>query len=179
MLNLPNRNSPSTHKEADTTAIESAAPTPAKSMPKKPVRPATSVDPVQKAPSFSQVSESELSSIKPPAAQGPLKLLKGLYQDESRDPTYESTEKLIRAQFDPKIFPVERLHAVTCHKSVCKIGVFWSAQQQMVLAGVLMNVYPILSIHFAFEPVSEPDDKGDVLVEMYILRKGLELEDFQ
>lgn len=179
ILNRSNRNSQSTQTDADTTAMESAAPTPVKPMPEEPAHPAALTDPVQKAPSRVQVSESDRSSIKPPVAQGPLKLLKGLYQDESHDPIDESTERLIRAQFDPKIFPVELLHTVICHKSVCKIAVFWSNKQPMVLAGVMVNLHPILSVHFALEPVSEPDDKGDVLIDMYILRKGFELEDLQ
>ena len=179
VLNRPNHDSPLIHRKANATDIEFDAPTPAKPVQQKSVPRSAPSKPDQTKQIYTKVNESEPPSPKPPAAYGPIKLFKGLYQDESRDPTYESLERQIRAQFDPKIFPLERLHTVSCRKSICKIAVFWSLEQQMVMAGVIMNVAPILSSHYAFESVTEPDKKGYVLIEMYILRKGFDPEDLQ
>jgi hypothetical protein len=94
--NRSSRDLPSTQQHTEPPAVESSAPAPAKSMPKKPMRPSAPAEPARKGPSCDQVSESERTPVKPPVAQGPLKVLKGVYQDESRDATSESAERRSR-----------------------------------------------------------------------------------
>lgn len=139
---------------------------------------ATLVDQTQPAPKCSQPTKSQLDQLKPPAAQGPLDVLKRVYTRESSDETSQATERLIREQLDFEAFPSELLRNVTCHKSVCKISVYWSRQQPMIFAAIWVKVSPILTAHIAIDPAAKPDRNGNVLTEMYILRAGLKLTDF-
>lgn len=180
LSNRSGRDLQRTQQHAATTTVESSSLAPAKPTPKIAARPSDIVvNPTQEGLSCEQVRKAANVKLKPPVAQGPLKVLKGVYQDESRDATSEDAERRIRAQFDPETFPVDRIRTVTCHKSVCKIGVLWSNEQPMILAGVAMKAHQIPTREVAFDPVTEPDAKGDVLFEIYILREGLTLEDFE
>jgi hypothetical protein len=140
--------------------------------------PTAFIDQTQPPPKCSQPTKAQLEQLKPPAAQGPLDVLKRVYTRESSDETSQATERLIREQLDFETFPSELLRNVTCHKSVCKISVYWSRQQPMIFAAIWAKVSPVLTAHIAIDPAPKPDRNGNVLTEMYILRAGLKLTDF-
>ncbi len=154
--------------------------------PAVPGHPTAPVDSTPSAPSRSQPTESQRDpasagdlQIRPPAPQGPIEVLRRVYQQESRDATSRSIELLIRKQLGPEFFPSDLIEDVDCRKSVCKIDVLWHNEQPMVLAGVAMRVGPLLSGHIGFDPAPEPDRDGYFVVEMYILRAGYELPELE
>lgn len=176
---VANRKQQPSPRQTSQKEIEYPIPEISKPVSEPPERPLASAKTVRPVPAHERPPESERERIRPPQAQGPLKLLKRAYRNDSRDETSQAIERLIRAQFDPKIFPMELLRGVNCHKSVCKIDVLWSEEHLMVLAAVAMNATPLLTGHIAFEPEPEPDRNGYVLIEIYILRPGYDLEDFE
>jgi type IV secretory pathway VirB10-like protein len=164
---------------------KSSVPVEKQSAPVIPQPPIPSAAPAQPAVNPNQPSDSRreqetkwLEHLRPKLA-GPLDVLKRVYRTESRDATSQDTERLIREQFGPEYLPSDALQNVTCHKSVCKIEMFWTEQRPTVVMALTMKIGPLMTGHMAFEPASEPDSKGRVLVEMYIVRAGYDIENMK
>ena len=111
-----------------------------------------------------------------PKRDGPLEILKRAYEDQSRDPTAIEVERLIRGQFGDEYLPAEFLHNVTCHEKVCKIDMYWTEENPLVVMAFAMKTGPLLTGYIATDPEPEPDREGRTLVTLYMLRQG-ELED--
>lgn len=107
-----------------------------------------------------------------PKRGGPLKILKSVYEDETRDETANKTEKLIRDKFGSEHLPAEFFHNVTCHKSVCRVDMYWTEKNPFVLMALAMELGRSLTTFIAFDPDPEPDREGRTMVTVYILRKG-------
>ncbi len=181
----PNRQSQATRNKSRTTDVEPSVPVEKKPAPVMPDNPTPRVDPIQTAPSLNQPSESELELaakkpvVTPSIAKGPLDVLKRAYQYESRDATSQALERLILERLGPEHFPAELLYNVKCHTSVCKIDVLWTEEHPMALAAVAAKVNSILTGHIAFDPAPELDRNGNLMVDIYILRSGYDLAEFE
>lgn len=127
------------------------------------------------------IQEDEVAApkITPPVAGGPLKILKRVYADESADLTAKDTERQIQETFGTKELPNDALHSVICHKSVCKIDIYWSEEVPLVHVALAMKVGPFLTGFIAMEPSPERERDGSLLIELYFLRAGFTLADFQ
>jgi hypothetical protein len=107
-----------------------------------------------------------------PRKSGPLEILERAYEDQSRDASAMEVEKLIREQFGDEHLPTEFLHNVTCHEKVCKIEMYWTEDNPLVLMALAMKTGPLLTGYIAFVPDPGPDREGRTLVTVYILREG-------
>jgi hypothetical protein len=116
----------------------------------------------------------ELERLRPKLG-GPVDALRRIYRTESSDETSRDTENLIRKQFGPWYLPTDSLRNVACHKSVCKIELFWSPRRPTTVSSLKSKLIPLLTAHVAIDPPSETDKEGGMVVEIYIVRPGHEL----
>lgn len=181
----PGRQTQSSKEQLTKTDVKPSVPIEEKSTRSIPERPVVSVAPRQTQVNQNQPNDSRseqerkaLELLRPKAA-GQIELLKRVYRRESSDATSQDTERRIREEFGPKDLPVEALQNVTCHRSVCKIEMFWSEQHPLVLVALTMTVGPLLTGHMAFDPAPEPDRKGRLLVDAYVVRPGYDTADFE
>jgi hypothetical protein len=148
---------------------------PAAEIRKRPIAPVVS-NPT--APSQDKEMDSQDEQMKKmvelarPQKGGPLEILKRVYEDDSRDATASDIEKLIRDQFGDEYLPTEYLHSVTCHERACKIQMYWTEKNPLVLMAFAMKTGQLLTGYIASDPEPEPDQKGRTLVTLYILREG-------
>jgi hypothetical protein len=169
-------------KDLGATEIKPRISVEKKPMPALPERTASPVAPApeqpavsQNQPNDSQREQEKMVELLRPKTVGPLDVLKRVYRTESSDATSQDTERLIREQFGPEYLPSDVLQNVTCHKSVCKIDLFWTEERPSVVMALTMKIGPLMTGHMAFEPAPEPDNKGRVLVEMYVVRAGYDI----
>lgn len=180
----PDRQTRSTEKRTENVEakpLEASKDKPAPAAPRRstPLYPRSQTEPVQNQPSEPASEQDQTVELTRPKADGPIKLLKRVYEDESRDATAKKTEKLIRDEFGTEYLPADTLHNVTCHKSVCKVDAYWTEKNPLVLMALAMKVGHKLTGYIAFDPEPEPDRDGRVLVSVYFLRAGYELSDFE
>jgi hypothetical protein len=110
-----------------------------------------------------------------PRAIGEIDLLKRVYRTESSDATSRETERLIRNEFGNDMVPIDALQHVSCHTSVCKIDLYWTEKNPTVLMALQMKLGPAMTGQMALDPAPEPDRRGRVLVELYVVRKGYDV----
>lgn len=113
----------------------------------------------------------------PPVGSGPVETLERAYTKESSDSSARETERAIRSVIGADVIPAEYLRSVTCHKTVCKIGLYWSKQYPLGYMGVIMKVGAQQAGLLAFTSASEPDPDGKSALDLYVVRTGYTLED--
>jgi hypothetical protein len=179
------RQTQSTGEMVMKTEIKPSAPAEEESSPPVPKRDTpsvasarTAVDQDQPGDSQSEQTDKSLEALRP-KADGPVDVLKRVYRTESRDETSQDTERLIREEFGPEYLPIDALQNVICHKSVCKIEMYWSEQNPTVVMALAMKIGPLLTGHMAFDPAPEPDDRGRLLVDIYVVRPGYDVANME
>jgi hypothetical protein len=183
----PSRQTQPSEEQSSVTEVEveSSEPIEEEPEPAIPERSVASIAPRQTPVDQNQPSDSQSEQMRKaiellrPKAAGQVDLLKRAYRKESRDATSQDTERLVREQFGSEQLPAETLQEVTCHKSVCKIEIFWSEQRPTIQAWLTMRIGPLLTGHMAFDPAPEPDSKGRLLVDVYVVRPGFDVANFE
>lgn len=127
----------------------------------------------QKTANESETEQKQKTiKVTTPERTGPLKALKRFYEDESRDAKANKIEKQIRDEFGSEYLPVELLRNVVCHKSVCKVEMYWSEKNPLGLMVLSLKMAATLTGYVAFDPEPKPDRDGRTLVAVYALREG-------
>jgi hypothetical protein len=122
-----------------------------------------------------QAAEPPLSM--PPTGSGPIEALERAYRKGSTDSSTRETERAIRSVLTADIIPSDYLRSVTCHKTVCKIGVFWSKQQPLAYMALIMKVGTQQAGIIAFTSASAPGPDGKSALDVYVVRAGFTLDD--
>ena len=115
----------------------------------------------------------------PPAASGPLQLLKRVYARQSTDAGAREVERQIRSFFGTEYLPAETFRSVTCRAGVCKIDMVWSKQFPLAHMALAMKLAEQMTSSIALEPAPEPDRRGDLRLELYVVRAGYTLADLE
>ncbi len=127
-----------------------------------------------------RIAAAERETIqRPPEAAGPLVQLKKAYAAESADAEAEAVEQRIRALFGTEYLPEKHFRSVSCHRTVCKVGLFWSREQPLTYMALAMKLGENKMNIIATEPLSAPDAKGMMPLDMYALRVGFTLEEIE
>jgi hypothetical protein len=107
----------------------------------------------------------------PPSPEGPLQELGSAYDRESRDPKSAPAEARIRALFGTPEVPADMLRDVSCHETVCKVGVYWSVEQQNAYMIALMGMINDFGDRIAWRPDGAPDRAGRHPMDVFVVRR--------
>lgn len=138
-------------------------------------------EPPAKAPAAPDPTTAFEETVRqrPPEPTGPLQELKRAYAGQSADAGAEQLERLIRSFFGAEHLPEEAARSVSCHMTVCKIGMFWSREVPLSYMAMAMKLAENKMNIIAVEPLSAVSGKGEMPLDMYVVREGYTLQDLE
>lgn len=152
---------------AQPSAEQPAAPT----QPGEPEPGAPGPDEHEEVPEGDEEAQEE--EAPPPIASGPTAQLKKAYETEPRDALWATdTERRIAAVFSGDEVPDGMLQRASCRRAVCSLEVRWTRDHATQYVGAYQTLHDQFGSEIAVEPVAEPDDQGQQMVHLYVLRKG-------
>jgi hypothetical protein len=117
--------------------------------------------------------EAQEEEVPPPVASGPTAQLKRAYETEPRDALWATdTERRIGAVFGSDDVPEGMLQRASCRRAVCSLEVRWTRDHAPQYVGAFQALHDQFGSEIGVEPVGEPDDEGQQVVHLYVLRKG-------
>jgi hypothetical protein len=117
--------------------------------------------------------EAQEEEVPPPAASGPTAQLKKAYETEPRDALWATdTERRIGVVFGSDDVPEGMLQRASCRRAVCSLEVRWTRDHATQYVGAFQALHDQFGSEIGVEPVGEPDDEGQQVVHLYVLRKG-------
>jgi len=117
--------------------------------------------------------EAHEEDAPPPVASGPTAQLKQAYETEPRDALWATdTERRIAAVFTGEDLPEGMLQRASCRRAVCSLEVRWTRDHATQYVGAFQTLHEQFGSEIGVEPVGTPDDEGQQVVQLYLLRKG-------
>jgi hypothetical protein len=109
----------------------------------------------------------------PPVASGPTAQLKQAYETEPRDALWATDiERRIATVFSGEDVPEGMLQRASCRRAVCSLEIRWSRDHATQYVGAFQTLHEQFGSEIGVEPVGAPDDEGQQVVHIYVLRKG-------
>jgi hypothetical protein len=106
----------------------------------------------------------------PPNVMGPISEMRKAYKEDTRDPDARATEQRVQDAFLREDVPQEMLRSVSCVKSVCKLELLWSPENQPFYMIGMMNMINHISQKVSAEPVGGDLGRGQYRVEVFVSR---------
>lgn len=139
------------------------------------VAPAAAAEPVATpatAPSQDRPAADPPSSSQRarPERMGPIDELEAAYQSDVRDPEAGEAEERIRGQLEHEDIPAELLRRVSCVKSVCKLELRWTSDDNQAYMIAMMSLVSNISQKVAATPVGEDHGEDAYPIDVYVSR---------
>ena len=117
--------------------------------------------------------EAQEEEAPPPVASGPAAALKKAYETEPRDALWATdTERRIAAVFRSDDVPEGMLQRASCRRAVCSVEVRWTRDHATQYVGAFQALHDQFGNEIGVDPVGTPDEAGQQVVHLYVLRKG-------
>lgn len=107
---------------------------------------------------------------------GPVDVLKRAYQSSSADGAAAEAEAQIRLSLDNPNVRIA-LEAVTCHAKVCRVRTSWTPETSLSYMALHMLIGRDISTLIGIDALTDEEHPERADVEVYIARKGLEIDD--
>lgn len=104
---------------------------------------------------------------------------KKAYSNDSTDSAAAKVEREVREILASVQVPDDMVQAVSCHRRVCRLRLVWSEADPTKMMAAHMGLGTQFNSFIQTDPLGEIDDQGQQTVDVYVLRRGLVMEDIQ
>lgn len=164
---------PKADEEKAEPAVQAAAEPPAAEAPAPPAEEPAPGEPAEHEELGEDDEEAHEDDAPPPVPSGPTTQLKQAYETEPRDALWATdTERRIATVFTGEDVPEGMLQRASCRRAVCSLELRWTRDHAAQYVGAFQTLREQFGGEIGVDPVGAPDDEGQQLVHLYLLRKG-------